>query len=356
MRTALLPAGFPLRRRRFRQVFSRIVRRISMAAALIIAAAVAWAFAAVIFLAAIILLMAQDRENARAERFKDAVRNSKVRLRVSVRIGEALHHPAVSRLLVRLKHVGRVDPSLGEDSWRASLVEGYRKRPRQEGDESEEVVFQIRGGNVWTNGRLCETKQLYHELVMPYEPLRSAERDHLDEDDAHRQALRLRVLVVNGLLKLQVGRFDRSLSPEPDADGRSWQAWETITSFPLLFCGFSYGISPDFLKIPFPLDHSRERGVSQEWLRHTETLRKDLADYNRLFIASDEDAYMELVKRFLVWLEREHFVPLEQWTWPSTKYQNRYLTVSIANCSDEDLALLSDFVEESGVPLDAVAD
>ena len=119
----------------------------------------------------------------------------------------------------RLKQVGRVDSSLTEEQWTASLVEAYQERSRREDQESEEVVFHIRGERLWVNGRLCETDSLYHEIVIPYESVRQVDREHVHEDDVDRAALRLRVLVVNGLLKLQVGRFDRSLSPEADAKG-----------------------------------------------------------------------------------------------------------------------------------------
>ena len=224
VRTALLPADFPLRQRSVRHRLSRIGRRTSIVAALLIAAVVTWLFtpfAAVVFLALIVLLELQDRENSRAERFKDAVRASNTRLRISIKLTETLRHPAVRRLLDRLKQVGRVDSSLTEEQWTASLVEAYQERSRREDQESEEVVFHIRGERLWVNGRLCETDSLYHEIVIPYESVQQVDREHVHEDDVDRAALRLRVLVVNGLLKLQVGRFDRSLSPErtPKADG-----------------------------------------------------------------------------------------------------------------------------------------
>ena len=105
VRTALLPTDFPLRQRSVRHRLSRIGRRTSIVAALLIAAVVTWLFtpfAAVVFLALIVLLLMQDHEFLRAERFKDAVRASNTRLRISIKLTETLRHPAV-RTLIELK-------------------------------------------------------------------------------------------------------------------------------------------------------------------------------------------------------------------------------------------------------------
>ena len=108
-----------------------------------------------------------------------------------------------------------------------------------------------------------------------------------------------------------------------------------------------YSISPGFLKLSFLSEsHSHERGLENEWLRDAKTLHADLADYNRLFISSDEAAALGFAARFVAWLDHEQFVG-EQWQWPSAEYQNRYLTVSIAECTDEERAVLGDFAQGS---------
>ena len=46
----------------------------------------------------------------------------------------------------------------------------------------------------------------------------------------------IRAFVVNGIIKLQIGRFSKRLSPEVVKKGLDiYKTYETITSFPLLY-------------------------------------------------------------------------------------------------------------------------
>jgi hypothetical protein len=116
-------------------------------------------------------------------------------------------------LFARLVKNGRAPaPTLMD--WRALLAESYARKYKRI-DAVCELQFNIKNNVLFVNGEVDFSDRVYHELEIPYRWTDAGEPGESSFLTPEIEAqLDVRMLVVNGLLLLQVGRFDKEYSPK----------------------------------------------------------------------------------------------------------------------------------------------
>lgn len=113
--------------------------------------------------------------------------------------------------------------------------------------------------------------------------------------------LSVRVLFLNGMLTLQVGRFSKEYSPRMLQEGSlaAYETYVTLTSFPLMYFSYRHGIPARYLNlvadaIPSYKADKWNLGTSKknDWVRDWRALHKDVAAY-RVLCESDDDSNVD---------------------------------------------------------------
>src|SRR5262249_39173781 len=147
-------------------------------------------------------------------------------LRLIIGIEGLLKHEAVSELFLKLQSTGTIRREISEDQWKTQLLENYRQKYKTD-NVHHEVKFNIKNNLLWTNGEIDFNDSIYHELFIPYngptgspqitappgEEFDRKRETSLNSEGIH-AGLTVRVFVVNGIIKLQIGKFSKRLSPE----------------------------------------------------------------------------------------------------------------------------------------------
>jgi hypothetical protein len=291
-------------------------------------------------------------------------------LQLAIGVEEVLKHEAVSTLFGKLQSNGTITKEITEGDWVELLVENYKQTYNTD-STTHEVKFNIKNNLLWKNGEIDFGDAIYHELFIPYDdpggsrtvvlpPGKDIERrtETFLPQGIH-EGITVRAFLVNGIVKLQIGRFSKRLSPEVVGEGLAvYKTYETITSFPLLYFSWQHRIPENFLNLSaYATESSQAQRLGEkksDSSRDWKQVVKDVADYN--YVCSVADEYVEnrgrfdkIIKRFEdkrnPWLETEGFVdPFarnsdDQWQYHDPfdngiYYANKYLTVAARNYHD----------------------
>jgi hypothetical protein len=218
--------------------------------------------------------------------------------------------PAVDELFAKLQKNGKA-PVATLNDWRKLLADSYSRKYKCDnsfGLSSSgpccELRFNIKNNVLFLNGEINFADHVYRELEVPYrwtEAGKPEEGSFLLRPQIEAQLI-IRVLLVNGMLLLQVGRFDKDYSPK--IYDHAAQTFVTLSSFPLIYFGSQHGIPVRYLNLVVGATQSyklhvtdrggkRKSAMSADW----RSLRKEIGAYQILCDRESEDQnYSRAVK------------------------------------------------------------
>jgi hypothetical protein len=244
-----------------------------------------------------------------------------------VAVNEVLNHSTVAAAFERLKTSSRIDPDVAFENWRDSAVERYRMRDKvpTEGREYEHVVFNIRAGQLWKNLELQRLPVILHELLIPDESLKKT-AGFFRADEKY-DGLKIRLLVINGVLKLQVGNWSEEETGhrEPGQSQGHWIAWDTVTTFPLLLNPLDHYLPPRFLLLDFFSSSTRSKRRSKEkraFFRYADDYYRALGTWGEY---GEERLKDRQGRQFEKWLESEGFHRV----WEQPSWSNRFMRIEL---------------------------
>lgn len=269
---------------------------------------------------------------------------------------KVFEHPSVDALFYKLQKNGKA-PAATLDEWRKLLIESYGRK-YEPATKACEVTFNIKNNLLFRNGEVAFDDHIYHELEIPYRWTADGqpqERESFSRPGCETE-LSVRMLVVNGLLHLQVGRFGKEYTPRILRSGGLdvYETFATITSFPLMYFTDQHGIPVRYLNLvaaatpSYKASHDDRTEEKKKWKNRSadwRTLNQEIATYR---ILCDEDNpnynYKELEKLSQAFKEkRDKFLTAEgyetlerdeeSWRYPDAghTYWNAYGQVFFRN-------------------------
>lgn len=278
-------------------------------------------------------------------------------LEFSFNVKAVLEHSSVDALFEKLKANGKA-PADTLAEWRTLLLESYVRKyqPNPESREHCSIKFRIKNNTVYVNEKVDFNDALRHELEIPY---RWADGKPVEGPWAHRTTesqLDIRVIVVNGLLHLQVGRFEKEYSPRILRAGYTsvYETHATVTTFPLMHCTYRHGIPVRYLnftamatesyKERHTANHEDKKAWNKAWKHQWDdwkNLQRDIAAYRVLCDEADtygfsmsrwEKLSKSMDDKFKSLLEKNNFKPFsDYWSDAYGRYWNPYCSVFFAN-------------------------
>src|SRR5947208_1021165 len=128
-------------------------------------------------------------------------------------IDHALSHATVHALFKELQTRGTIG-AMAFDDWKLLLLKNYQRKYKRE-LPVENVRFNVKNNLLFRDGSPDFDDTIYHAIEIPYT---LAEDGTEPECDFLRPVietkLEIRVLIVNGMLSLQLGSFDKASSPD----------------------------------------------------------------------------------------------------------------------------------------------
>lgn len=164
-------------------------------------------------------------------------------------VEKVLEHPWLDALFNALQKNGKAPaPTLAE--FRTLLLDSYARKYAP-ATKACEVRFNIKNNLLFVNGEVDFGDHIYHELEIPYRWKDDAPVEKALLQPYCEVALAVRMLVVNGMLHLQVGRSDKGYSPRVLRPGSLavYETFTTITSFPLMYFSYQHGIPVRYLNL-----------------------------------------------------------------------------------------------------------
>jgi hypothetical protein len=210
-------------------------------------------------------------------------------------IEKVLEHPCLDTLFNALQKNGKTPaPTLAE--FRALLLDSYA-RNYAPATKACEVRFNIKNNLLFVNGEVDFGDHVYHELEIPYRWKDDAPVAKALLQPYCEAALAVRMLVVNGMLHLQVGRFDKGYSPRVLRPGSLsvYETFTTVTSFPLMYFSYQHGIPVRYLNLvaaatpSYKESHDDRGDEKKRWKNRYsgwQSLNREIAGYRLL---CDED-------------------------------------------------------------------
>ena len=274
-------------------------------------------------------------------------------LEFRIAIEEVLKHPSVDRLFNQLQKKSVVAASVQKEDWIKTVLDSYKMKYGRE--NLEEVKFNIKNNSVWKNGDIDFNDSVYHEIFIPYEY-----RDGKEEENrpyltpAIEIGITIRLFIVNGIVKLQVGDFSKEYTSNM-LNNMVYQTYDTITSFPLMYFSYHHRIPENYLNLSaYATESWKNRhadkdkkpiDLTSDW----KELNRELRDYN--YVCSLADEYVANTKRWdtivagfeekkLAWLEKENFRnqfvngdddPYDDLHMNNFYFANSYLSVFVIN-------------------------
>ena len=322
---------------------------------------------------------------AQLTKYSELEKKSNCFLQLTIGIDGVLKHDAVPALFEKLQSTGTIAKEITQTAWTAQLLKNFRQKYKTDTVHSE-LKFNIKNNLLWKNGEIDFIDSIYHEIFIPYDdPSGATKITTPPGEDFHRKletsfesegihaGLTIRAFMVNGIIKLQLGKFSKRLRPEVIKKGLDvYRTWETITSFPLLYFSYQHRIPEHYLNLSaYATDawQSHNKGEKIEMTKDWKEVLKDVADYN--YVCSVADEYVEergrwekIIAAFEAkrnpWLKREGFSdPFARddkdddyygFRDNSVYYGNRYLHVYAMNYGDvrehRERYLYTDYYEE----------
>lgn len=221
-------------------------------------------------------------------------------LQYTYSLEDVVKHPSVNALFHKLQANSKA-PTQTLDEWRTLLIGSYARRYAP-ATNSREITFNIKNNLLFKNQEVDFGDHVFDSVEIPYrwtEDGQPEERRGFLTPEVEVQ-LTVRVLLVNGMLLLQVGHFDKAYSPRILNNGSLgvYETYATITSFPLLYFADDHGIPVRYLNlVPQATAAEKERHAHRgdknwkglpggDW----RTLQYDIAAY-RVLCDTDNDNY-----------------------------------------------------------------
>ena len=210
-------------------------------------------------------------------------------------IEKVLEHPSVAALFKALQKNGKA-PADTLAGFQSLVLESYARKYAP-ATKACEVRFNIKNNLLFVNGEVDFGDHIYHELEIPYRWQDDAPVEKALLQPYCEAGLAVRMLVVNGILHLQVGRFDKDNSPRLLHSGSLavYETFATVTSFPLMYFSYQHGIPVRYLNLvaaatpSFKASHDDQTDEKKKWKnRYTDwqSLNREIAGYRLL---CDED-------------------------------------------------------------------
>ncbi len=273
-------------------------------------------------------------------------------IEMKIGIEALLQHQTVGELLDRMQAKNLIRDGLNKDERIALLLENYRTR-NHNSEGIEKVRYNFKNCILWKNGEVDYGDIIYHEIFIPFDLAADKSESFLFPDITH--GLRVRVFVVNGIVKLQIGKYSKELSPDVIGTAiKSYRTYDTVTSFPLLYFGVRHIIPDRYLSLSAYATQSYwdkkkaecSNDKDRDWRSDYKKVLKDLADYK--YLCSTTDFYSrrwnQINERFDKirgdWLKAEKFTNLlksqedvEYFDLYDSRiyYSNQYLSIFVAN-------------------------
>lgn len=290
---------------------------------------------------------------------------SNASLEFKINIAQIFKTDLVKKLFSKLKE--RTNFSYkNEEEWTDALIENFKRKFNIKEDYEHKgircvwhkVKFNIKNNLLWKDGQVDFNDTIYEEWFTPHTK---------QEDDNFfttiTNGITVRLVLANGILKLQVGDFDMESSPEILKEG-SWGVYKqyaSVTSFPLIYFSYFHCIPENYLNLSMEATDSywkRFKGVDkvagEDYMDDWKKINAEIPEYN--YVCTFANEYIEdskkwegIVKKFdekkdaMLQLEdfkNLSFVPSGDEYVPdymqdnNIHYSNKYLLVFIVNLND----------------------
>jgi len=166
-------------------------------------------------------------------------KKSNILIELKINLAELFKSKEILTIFEKLKKEKKINFQ-NFSEWIEIMIENYKKKFNNQNDFTskdgeryiwEVVKFNIKNNILWKNNQIDFNDSVYHEIFIPFE-YKNKEAEELFEE-----GLYVRVFVVNGLIKLQIGRYDEKITPKFfRREGLAvYQTYSTITLFPLMY-------------------------------------------------------------------------------------------------------------------------
>lgn len=152
-----------------------------------------------------------------------------------------------------------------------SLLEEYRGIPIKKEGDIWIIDFLFKDNNLYLNDELQPLDVPYHEIFLNHGGNRESDDDSiLIRTIAN--GISLRLFIVNGVIRLQVGEYREDFSPKKQ--GLHYQAWSNLHSFPLMYFP-ELGIPSKFLNVTaYPVKQSDLGNDADDYREAADTIKK----------------------------------------------------------------------------------
>ncbi len=211
-------------------------------------------------------------------------------IEISVFVERCLQNPELKRLFDHYRSSS--EPPLRAttlDEWRRELSEIYKRKYKREA-ACETVRFNVKGHLLFKDDAPWFSDFIGHSIEIPVV-------DATDDDAP--ETVELRVVLVNGVLRLQFGRFPKAASPLLYDDGylAKYRTFVTMTSFPLMYFHYRQGLPVKRLNLNADatesyvasMDPSASKSVKKQQYQDWQALHRDLVSYRILVTPAEED-------------------------------------------------------------------
>jgi hypothetical protein len=268
-----------------------------------------------------------------------------------VGIDRVLAHSEVERLFGLLKAKSLIDaPTV--DAWRAQLLANWQQVTKTT-NLHDTVNIHARGDVLVINDKLAPRADwIHYQIRIPY---------NLDENTGKfrypsiHHELEIRLVAVNGVLKLQIGHFNQEFSPHIFSPGPAiakYQTYTTVSSFPLMYCAGEFAFPVSTIGLSFYAAESykellverskrtrKKRGDDWQAVMADVRIYKLLCDSSNDVDVSPTDAEIAaFAKKRDEMLKENGFTDLypdktEGWRYPhtGTQYGSQLMNLSVQN-------------------------
>lgn len=268
-------------------------------------------------------------------------RNCNVFMELEIVIEEVLRHSSVDHLFKKLKEKD-VIYELDKNEWIKNLLSNYKMKYKT---SIGRVRFEIKSNLIRVNGDITFADTIDYAFYIPYKWGEGTQED----DTGIERGLEIRIGVINGFIKLRIGRFSKEYTQKilkEDIAVDVYQEYETITSFPLIYFAPYHFLPERYLNMSLRADQSYHTDSSINILKKIEVL---VRNYNSLCNRSEwEKIREEFIDKREPWLKQEGFRStydddFARLYYPNTiGYENRYLLVVFINSCNEEERLYGD--------------
>ncbi|EKD51906.1 MAG: hypothetical protein ACD_62C00164G0011 [uncultured bacterium] len=306
-------------------------------------------------------------------------RRSNVVIELRINIENVLKHASVQRLFCLLQEDdGPTKPDewnykalCGEpckqkiisetnfDAWVAQLINNFKNK-YQSPNGYEPVRFHIKGnalykqvrdGHCWSSMAIDFDDRIFHKIFIPYQYSSGNEEPDAPPQESTEHGITIRIVIVNGHIRLQVGKYPPAYSPILNNDQLSttYLTYDTVATFPLLY--YCYNIPEDYLcfapehteswkvahRYNEKIDDKAQKALVKKWVAEWKGLLKELKDY--YYICNHE--FGMSIHRFLkireaFWKKAKATLADERFIDDCGVYSNSFLMISFHDYSRGD--------------------